>query len=163
MIDRLLARMIRIPGTQSLWRRFPVGSATTRVRYGIWSHPHYAYGVHSAAALAKRLGMKGVTAIEFGVAGGNGLLALEQCAKVIGGALALPIAVLGFDTGVGMPAPSDFRDLPYVWGKGFYSMDVSALRNRLSAAQLMLGDVRDTVPNFLSDSNQFPIGFVAFD
>jgi hypothetical protein len=45
------------------------------------------------------------------VAGGNGLLALEEIAKAVGQHFEIPIAVLGFDTGLGMPEPSDFRDL----------------------------------------------------
>ena len=31
--------------------------------------------------------------------------------------------VVGFDTGEGMPAASDYRDLPHIWSKGFYKMD----------------------------------------
>ena len=70
-----------MPGARALWRRYPSIWVPTRVRYGIWSRPHYAYGVFAAAKLARRLGYSGVSAVEFGVAGGNGLLALEEIAK----------------------------------------------------------------------------------
>jgi hypothetical protein len=78
--DRALARFTQIPGVRSLWRRFPLGQLKTRVRYGIFDRPHYAYGVYSAADLAKRLGLSAISVIEMGVAGGKGLLALEGIA-----------------------------------------------------------------------------------
>ena len=40
--------------------------------------PEYGYGLLNAALLAKRLGHARVTAIGFGVAGGNGLVALDH-------------------------------------------------------------------------------------
>src|SRR5882762_4141903 len=80
--ERVLVRLTQIPGVRSLWHRFPVGSVDLRVRYGIFSRPHYAYGVYSAASLAKRLKLRGISAIEFGVAGGRGLQALESIARI---------------------------------------------------------------------------------
>jgi hypothetical protein len=163
ILDRVLTLLIRMPGGQSLWQKVPLGSVSTRVRYGIWNRPHYAYGVYAAANLAKQLGKPGVTVIEFGVAGGSGLIALQELAKTMSAELDLPIWVVGFDTGQGMPDPIDFRDLPHVWNTGFYSMDVDRLRAQLSGTQLLLGDVGDTVSEFLSNSIRFPIGFIAFD
>lgn len=160
--DRILALLTRLPGSRSLWIRFPFGSVDTRVRFGIWRRPNYAYGVYSAAQLAKRLGLRGITAIEFGVAGGNGLLALEDVANAVGNAAGIHIDVIGFDSGEGMPAPLDYRDLPHVWGQGFYKMDVEKLKAKLSTAELILGDIRETIPSWLARC-AFPIGFVAFD
>jgi hypothetical protein len=69
--------------------------------------------------------------------------------------------VTGFDTGQGMPAPTDYRDLPHVWGEGFYQMDVSKLRAKLSpSTELILGNVKDTVSSWVPKGS---IGFVAFD
>ena len=62
-----------------------------------------------------------------------------------------------------MPELLDFRDLPHVWGKGFYRMDVAALQARLTSAKLFLGDVAETVLKFLGSDAKFPLGFVAFD
>lgn len=151
------------PGVQELWKKIPLGGVDTRVRFGIWERPHYAYGVYSAAQLAKHLRSPGVTVIEFGVAGGNGLLALERCSREVSAAMSLPISVVGFDTGRGMPEPGDFRDLPHVWAKGFYAMDVGALRARFRQAQLIIGNVANTAPQFLAGGIEFPIGFIAFD
>src|SRR5580693_7656558 len=100
--DRILTRLTQIPGARSLWGRFPLGSVDTRVRYGIFDRPHYAYGVYSAADLAKRLGLSAISVIEMGVAGGKGLLALEGIAKRVGDDFAIQIHVTGFDSGQGM-------------------------------------------------------------
>ncbi len=159
--DRILARLTQIPGARSLWCRFPLGSVDTRVRYGVFDRPHYAYGVHAAADLAKRLGLKTISVIELGVAGGRGLLALERIAKIVGTHLGIQIHVTGFDTGQGMPAPVDYRDLAHVWDTGFYKMDVPKLKAELSpGTELILGDIEDTVSSWVPKGS---IGFVAFD
>jgi len=46
-----------------------------------------------AAVLASRLGLPELSVIEFGVAGGRGLVALEQLAAEIGPAVGVRIAV----------------------------------------------------------------------
>lgn len=61
-----------------------------------------------------------------------------------------------------MPPPIDYRDLPHVWSQGFYKMDQTKLKARLSTAELVLGDIRETIPEWLARC-KFPIGFVAFD
>jgi hypothetical protein len=161
MIDRILARATLIPGARSLWHRFPFGSLETRVQYGIFDRPHYAYGVFHAADLAKRLGVKAISVIEFGVAGGRGLIALEKIAAMVAGRFDVEIHVVGFDSGQGMPAPVDYRDLPHVWGAGFYQMDVPKLRASLSpSTELVLGPVEETARAWVPKAR---IGFVAFD
>ena len=118
----LLTQLARIPGFGRLWRSFPLGSPELRTRFDIWSHPAYAYGVWRAVDLARSLGLDGITVAEFGVAGGSGLVALENIADAMATHFGVDIEVLGFDTGTGNPAPADFRDLPYVWAEGFYRM-----------------------------------------
>ena len=99
----MLQRATRLPGVRSLWLRFPFGSVPTRVRHDIWSRPHYAYGIYSAADLAKRLGLSAISVIEFGVAGGRGLLAMENIAREISSNFTkIEILVLGFDGGQGL-------------------------------------------------------------
>src|SRR5213075_2807982 len=44
-------------------------------------YPNYLWGTLSAAAVAAALGYERISVIEFGVAGGNGLVALESCAR----------------------------------------------------------------------------------
>jgi hypothetical protein len=159
----LLRTLVRVPFVIGLWSRFPVGSVESRVLYGIYPYPHYAYGVYWSALLASRLGVPRITAIELGVAGGRGLIALERASIEIERALGVGIDVVGFDTGEGMPSPLDFRDLPHIWGQGFYKMEPEKLRARLTRAKLILGDVGRTTREWLGSASRAPIGFVAFD
>lgn len=158
----MLGHLTRIWGFRRLWRALGVGSVPLRTEFDIWNRPHYAFGVYTAASLARMLGRESVSVIEFGVAGGNGLLALEDLARRVEAHLGVRIAVYGFDGGVGMPRPRDYRDLPHIWGEGFYRMDADRLRARLRSAKLVLGDVSQTVPAWL-ESLADPVGFIAFD
>jgi hypothetical protein len=159
----MLRSLTRIPGVRRLWRRIPLGSVPLRTQFDIWERPAYAYGIYSAAKLARSLEFETLRVIEFGVAGGNGLLAMERLADKIGSDVGVKIAVHGFDTGTGMPPPRDHRDLPHVWGQGFYQMEPAKLQAELRSAQLLLGDVIETIPTFLAEGSSGPIGFVAFD
>ncbi|MCU1278986.1 MAG: hypothetical protein JWM53_2532 [bacterium] len=159
----LLDQVMCLPYAHAVWRRLPIGSVSTRMFHGIFPYPHYAYGAYWSAFLARQLGVPRITAVEFGVAGGRGLVALQDAAQQISGELGVGIDVVGFDSGGGMPPPVDYRDLPHIWGEGFYKMDADKLRARLTSARLILGDVRDTVPELLATPSLAPIGFVAFD
>lgn len=125
--------------------------------------PHYAYGIYQAAYMAMHLGIRSISSIEFGVAGGNGLVAMEEIARAVTADTGVAVEVYGFDTGKGMPEPVDHRDLPYVWQPGDFPMDVERLRSRLRSARLVLGDVAETVVGFIDEHDPAPIGFVAFD
>lgn len=162
-IDRILTRVIRIPGVKGLWERCPVGSVAIRTRFDIWKRPYYAYGIYAAATLAKALRLKALSVVEFGVAGGRGLLEMENIAQQVSAFTDIRIAIFGFDSGVGMPDPVDYRDLPHIWAKGYYKMDQERLRARLKTARLLLGDLEATVSSFINDSAIEPVGFVAFD
>lgn len=124
--------------------------------------PSYRWGTLCAAFLAKALGYERISVIEFGVAGGSGLVKLEQIAREVEQASGVTIDVYGFDTGEGLTKPQDYRDLPQMWREGDYSMDVERLRSRLRKAELFLGPVAETVPRFV-DSSPAPVGFIAFD
>jgi len=163
VLDRILARVTLIPGVRGLWHQFPIGSLPTRIRYGISPRPHYAWGVYAAAEFAKKLGLPAVSVIEFGVAGGRGLMALERIATEVSHHTGIHVAVFGFDGGTGMPPPVDYRDLPHVWKQGFYAMDRKRLEKQLSHATLVIGDVAETIPRLLETTKIPPIGFVAFD
>lgn len=70
---------------------------------GLLDRPAYAYNLLYAAKQARALGLPRISAIEFGVGTGTGLLALEACAPCISGMLDVNIEVYGFDTGQGLP------------------------------------------------------------
>ncbi len=135
------------------------------VRLRQFRRPAYGYGMMRAAEMASRLGYKEVSAIEFGVAGGNGLLAMEQAAELIEARLPIRFRIWGFDLGSGLPQPLDYRDLPYHWQPAFYRMDADALRQRLTRAKLVLGNVAETVKDFVTRPEMAgaPLGFVSFD
>ena len=124
--------------------------------------PHFLWGVVNAAWLGKQLGLAKITAIEFGVAGGDGLVDLEGVASVVTERLQIGIDVYGFDSGAGLPPPQDYRDLPNLYQSGGFPMDQDALRRRLQHAHLILGPVVETVAPFIA-SAPAPVGFISFD
>jgi len=129
---------------------------------GVETRPQYLWPLIHATHAARALGIPKITAIEFGVAGGNGLLALERAAAAATDLSGTDVEIVGFDTGGGMPAPSDPRDAPFLIEPSYFEMDEAALRARLRSAQLVLGPVAETVPEWAAGGHA-PIGFIAFD
>lgn len=125
--------------------------------------PHYGYIVYWAADLARRLKIDRISVLEFGVAGGNGLLNLEMHAKRVSALTGVGIELYGFDTGQGLPPPRDYRDVPFFWQAAHYVMDRPALEARLTTAKLVIGEVSETVGDFHEKFNPAPIGAAAFD
>lgn len=144
-------------------KHFDLLSYEDKLRWGAIARPHYGHCLLHSAYLARHLGIRTISAIEFGVAGGNGLLSLEQHAKNVLAATGIESVIYGFDTGEGMPPPRDYRDCPYLWQAGYFKMDAEALRARLKVAQLVLGSVEETLRDFCSKHQPPPIGFIAFD
>ena len=128
------------------------------IKLGAVDRPNYAYIVYQAADLARRLGLPRISVLEFGVAGGRGLLNLEHHAKTVSALTGIGIEVYGFDTGMGLPPPQGYRDLPYVWQESNFKMDQEALKKRLTSAKLVLGLVEDTVKSFVKDFSPAPVG-----
>lgn len=124
--------------------------------------PAYTWGVLQAAALGRALGHPRISVVEFGVAGGRGLKALERIAELVEHHIPVQIDVFGFDTGQGLPKPTDYRDHPNLYAAGGYKMDHAALRGTLARAQLVLGDVSATLTPWL-DTKPAPVGFVSWD
>src|ERR1017187_4758151 len=144
-------------------KKFSLGSFETRMAFDAFDRPWYAHGMYEAARLGVMLRKPAISVIEFGVAQGDGLVALEALARDIRKRFDIQVEIFGFDSGEGLPTHGDYRDLPCIWRRGFYKMDVKAVRSRLSIAQLILGDVRETVPAFLQAAAFPPIGFSSFD
>jgi hypothetical protein len=140
-----------------------IGSYRFRLAIGAVDRPHYGYIIYEAAKLASRLGQKRISVLEYGVAGGTGLLAMERHAEAVERIFPVKIEIYGFDTGGGLPAPEDYRDLPYLWQAGFFAMDQEALRAKLKRSTLVLGDVATTAVQFFADHDPAPVGAVAHD
>ena len=154
---------IRAKLSKEIAKRFKLFPYETRIEYSAIDRPHYGYCVLQAAKLAKKLGHKSVSVIEFGVAGGNGLLNLEMHAAEVGKLTDIDIQIFGFDTGQGLPPPQGYRDLPYHWRQGFFAMDTDMLRARLTRSQLVLGRIAESLPHFVRDYKPAPIGAILLD
>jgi len=150
---------------RTLLKAVPMAVAT-RALWDLSNRPQYLVGVLYAARRALREGVGEIAVIEFGVAGGDGLLALEREAAAVERGLGVSIKVYGFDNGpAGLPAfIGDHRDHPDKWKPGDFPMDEPLLRSRIGArTALVIGNVSETVPRFFDDPSVPPVGFVAFD
>lgn len=131
--------------------------------FGAIERPHYAWCMLRSVDLAKRLGYSKISGIEFGVAGGNGLVFMRRFADALQEKTGIAIECYGFDTGSGMPEPEGPRDLPYWFRQSQYAMEVKRLEERLGNVHLVIGDIRDTVSRFVEEYNPAPIGFIFND
>ncbi len=134
-----------------------------KLYYSTIERAWYGHCLLHAAQLARKLGYERISAIEFGVAGGDGLLALERHAAHVTRETGVDVATFGFDTGSGMPPPLDHRDMPYLWKAGDFAMDAVLLQTRLRSSRLLLGPVETTLRAFFEKEAPPPIGFIAFD
>lgn len=138
-------------------------STAEKVHLDKFAYPHYAYGIYVACLQARMLSTPRITVLEFGVAGGNGLVAMETASEEIGGWAGVEVDVIGIDQGgAGLPNSSDYRDMVYWFKPGAYAMDEAKLRARLSRASLVLGDINKTLPELISRI-QAPVGFCSLD
>lgn len=158
----------RLQSMIRLAERTPVFSDAFRYSFGLVERPMYAYGVRKAVELARSLGHSGVTVVEFGVGEGGGLEALSRHARRYSRSSGIDVHVFGFDSGHGLPESTDYRDVPYMWVRGQYQLGGGESLARLAgSAQLVLGDVSGTVPEFLLTHADHlaknPLGFVSFD
>ena len=161
---RLMKAMMR-PETvvRALLKKTPMAPFSLRMAMDAFERPWFAHGVLQAAEMAARLRIPSIAIAEFGVASGNGLVALGKVAAEVERETRVCIEIYGFDTGEGMPEETGYRDLPYIWRKSMYKMDVAAVKRRLDRrTTLVIGNVRDTVPQWLN-SAAAPLGFLSFD
>jgi hypothetical protein len=168
------SRIFREAGSESLsgsairamlrvYRRFFELPLETEVALNWAVRPNYAYCTYHAADLARRLGIPRISVIEFGVAGGNGLIFLRDFAARVQQSLGIEIEVYGFDTGAGLPEVTAREDLPYWFRPSQYRMNVDALQAKLHPAKLVLGNVADTVSEFCTQHDPAPIGAIFND
>ena len=143
-----------------------LGSTRAKIAWDLLPRHQHAFGLLDAADRAKVYGIKRITAIEFGVANGAGLLNICELASRITKVTGIDIDVVGFDSGSGMPEIRSYKDHPEAYQPGWYPMQDRA---RLEAAlppnaKLVIGSLADTVPTFAAGlSEAAPIGFVSID
>jgi Flp pilus assembly protein TadD len=128
--------------------------------------PHYANGLLLATLQAQKIGLKEISVFEFGVLRGDGLLDLcATCAKITE-ATGFKFRIYGFDSDVGMPEITDYRDHPEIWYTGQFQVDHNLLIGRLPPnAKLIVGDIAKTIVPFCKEnlSPECPVGFVSID
>jgi hypothetical protein len=147
---------------REILRRRPGAPLVERMNHEALGRNDYAYAMYHAALQAKALGLNAVSALEFGVAGGSGLRAMEQIAWCIQREVGVHYELFGFDTCTGMPPPQDHRDMPYVWATGQFAPH-APLHSVLKRATMVVGDISATVGEFISTHRPPPLAFVSID
>lgn len=150
---------LRIHYLRKLFQKLTFLSYTNRLFKEAVPRPYYGFTIYHSLKLAKLLGYKKVSVIEFGVAGGNGLVNIEYHVKEIQKIIDIDVEIYGFDASSGLPKAKDYRDMPYLWKENFYVMDVPKLKSRLTSSTLMLGDIKKSLENF----SAAPIACVMMD
>ncbi|MDE7203516.1 MAG: hypothetical protein K2O91_16850 [Lachnospiraceae bacterium] len=127
----------------------------------------YARNIWKMAEAAQQIGIKEFSIIEFGVAGGNGLVAAEFYAREISRLFDLKIEVYGFDNAAGLPAIKENyiqKEMPYLWYGGLFDyMNIEKLNKRLRSAKLIIGDIEETLKDFIEVFHPAPIGVIFVD
>jgi hypothetical protein len=140
------------------------GNYRAKVYFDLAFRQYTAFNLMDAANRAATLGINRISALEFGVASGAGLLNICENAGAVTRTTGVEIEVYGFDTGAGLPPPRNYRDHPELYRSGDYPMNFTALEAKLPhAAKLILGDIASTVPRFLSTGTFAPLGYVSLD
>jgi hypothetical protein len=142
-----------------------VSDPATRSRWDVSPRPQYLFGLLAGAQQALEQGVHRMTAMEFGVARGDGLVAMQYEAAAVAEKTGVKIDVVGFDTGGGLtPTLPDHRDHVDIWAAGDYPMDVPLLKSRLlPSTSLVLGDIAETAPKWFDAEASSPIGFISVD
>ena len=128
---------------------------------GEGDRPYYGYCIQKAAELASNLGHKKMSIIELGVAGGNGIIALEKHKKSIESYLKIKIDIYGFDTGEGMPKSNLKEDLIFAFKPGQFKIDKDSIAKKTNS-KIFYGDIKNTVGDFI-ELNPNKICCIFFD
>ena len=134
-----------------------------RLNYDLVARPWYGYSIFTAAKMAKALDYKSMSILEFGVAGGNGLINIEKHIDEIKKIVNIDFEVYGFDLEQGLPKPESKKDLSYHWQEGFFKMKRVELEKKLKISKLVLGDVKNTCPTFFFFFKPATIGCIFID
>lgn len=139
-----------------------------QIRDGLFTcvRQEYALTLAHSVRLAQCAGIDRITAIELGVAGGRSLLDLCNTAVRFTKFSGVKIDIVGFDIATGMPTAIDYRDHPEVWHTGQFDVhnETEELRKRLDGrAELIIGNVSETIPEFIAGFGDRVLGFIAVD
>jgi hypothetical protein len=126
---------------------------------------HYSLSLAVGVLTAIFCGYDRISAVEFGVGGGDGLLELCKAAQYFRDTFAIEIDVYGFDNATGLPPADGYRDHPELWRAGQFRLgDPDQLRAKLPPfAHLVIGDVRETTGVMAESLARSRLGFVSID
>jgi hypothetical protein len=141
-----------------------LGGFRMQVEFDLIERRRYAFALLQAADWANRYGTKHIHALEFGVAAGAGIVNLAWLAERVTKETGVKISIVGFDTGTGMPPPSDYRDYPEEFREGDFPTPGRAQLDRLlpPEVKILYGPIAETARGFAGTVDA-PIGFVSFD
>ena len=124
--------------------------------------PHYETILLESVIEAKKIGYKSVSILELGVAGGNGIIALEKYRENIQKLTNVEINIYGFDTGEGLPEIKNKFDSPFLWKKGDFKIIDRDNLNKKIKSRIFYGEIKNTIDKFL-ESNPENIIAIFFD
>lgn len=141
------------------------GGVRSKTAFDLVVRRQHAYGLLKAADDAKARGLREVTVVELGVASGTGLLNICEVGRRVTEETGVGFRVVGFDTGEGMPPPTDYRDHPELYKEGWFPMDREALERSLPAnAEIHFGPIGETIRSFTEALGpQAPLAFATLD
>ena len=142
------------------------GSTQKKIAYDLIPRQPYAFGIDDAFKIAQQEGIENLILVEAGVASGAGFQNMIYIANKLSKEYKINFSVVGFDTGGGMPEPLDYRDHPEKYFTGdFIPINMDKLLKSLpSNAKIYLGDLAETVPQFLQSLKPDEIiGFISVD
>ena len=123
---------------------------------------HYAHAIMLAAQLGRARNYLEISVIEFGVAGGTGLILAELYAAETTRLTGVQIQIYGFDMGSGLPRLNE-GDNYAAWIKGDYPMQYEKLSKQLHSAKLVIGDIQETTKAFFVEYAPAPVGAMLID
>jgi hypothetical protein len=165
LISKLERKLWKLALGEASWVNYR-GDFRLRERYGQIARANYAYGMLRSADVANFFGAPEVTAVEFGLADGDGLLNMIDIAAQIEKEVGIRINVVGFDSGTGLPPLQGYKDHPELWSPGdFSTCDREGLIRKVNGrAKIIWGDISKTVDAFVDDLDSIsPLGFVSID
>jgi hypothetical protein len=110
--------------------------------------PHYETILLESCIEGKKLGYDEISILELGVAGGNGIIALEKYKNKIQKLINIQINIYGFDSGEGMPITNDKRDVIFLTKPGTYKINKDELEKN-NNSKIIYGDIKNTIDLFI--------------
>ena len=123
--------------------------------------PHYESILLESTKEAKKLGYREISVLELGVAGGNGIISLENYKKKIEKLTGVKINIFGFDYGEGLPTSNNQFDLPFLWSDGDYKVNKEKLKKKTNS-KIFFGNIDKTFQSFI-ETNPVKISAIFFD